>query len=273
MSHETVVNFNDIDGAHTEVYDTSVVPDSIWEEFQELTYLAIRTSVPRNQWDRAEQIAGVGNFDRYRASRIDPNILRGDPWNKDQLFVAPLMSATFDSDGDLVSGALTAYNTSAPSIIREQLGEAVSTPVIKAVCWGKMLVPSKRHVHIREVYQHPNAQRDIFNEDDVVVGGFSWVTLYHALSSYSRNANATSYLVRGDPADKMMVDLASAVNMMPTGTQENRLPGYDQEIGVVRASQNIGDILDNMYATPGTSDALAEIQRTRIHKSIFSLTA
>lgn len=267
-----VVNFQGMEDFQTFVYDAAVVSDNLsrltsWGELQKINLGFLRDGVAEDDQARAGEILHEGDRETYKASRVTPNILRGDGMNKDQLFAAPTVAAMVHS-AFAVGASVTANNTSASE----------STPkLLKPLEYGiKMVIPPaldvpkfghRRYVALREAYADKSAQPELeVDEGLTVVSGIAVVTTYHALRYRHTDQILTAYLADGDPLDQPMINLINAFGMPTEEVPSGRLKRYTKAERVLRAAKRVGDVMETIEEMDGAQVALEQIPVTRITK-------
>jgi hypothetical protein len=267
-----VANFQGMEDFHAYVYDASVVDSNLsrltfWRDLQKINLGFLRDGVAEDDQARASEILHEGDQETYIASRVNPNILRGDGMNKDQLFTSPMVAAIVHSTF-AVGASVTANNTSA--------SESTPKP-FKPLEYGlKMAIPPawdvpkfghKRYVAIREAYADTSAQPELeVDEGLIVVSGIAVVSTYHSLKYRHPDQVLTAYLAEGDPLDQPMVNLINALDMPTEEVHGGKLKGYTKAERVLRAAKRVGDVMETIEEMEGAQAVLEQMPLIRITK-------
>lgn len=269
-AENVIVNFEGMEDFHAFVYDAAVVDSNLtrltfWGDLQKIDLGYLRDGVAEDDQARAGEILHEGDQETYKASRVHPNILRGDGMNKDQLFTSPMVAAMVHS-AFAVGASVTANNTSASE----------STPeLLKPLEYGiKMVIPPaldvpkfghRRYVALREAYADKSAQPELeVDEGLIVVSGIAVVTTYHSLRYRHPDQILTAYLAEGDPLDQPMVDLINALDMPTEEVPGGHLKGYTKAERVLRAAKRVGDVMETIEEMDGAQAVLEQIPVTRL---------
>jgi hypothetical protein len=267
---EPTENIGDLEGFSIAVYDTEVVPEYIWRAAQNVHRESLKALLPAEQQDRADFLVKANDFPAYRASRVDPNLLVGNPWNPDHIFRRPKFAATFDRSNQLVGGVLTADNSSASSRTPQSLRPAEY--------WAKMLTPpgipipaigNRRHVHLREVFTHPELQARPKAKDEIaVVSSIALAGIYYSITEAHDQQPLSAHIFPTDPADAELTDVSVALGMSETGYRNpHTLPGYLESDKLVSVRAQVEQVMKGILEIPEALSAVDSIQVSRVTKS------
>lgn len=261
---EPVANFRGLHGFKTVVYDSALVPEDIWVEAQKVHRESLLSRLPSDQSDRADVLVGWGDFNKYKGTRVDPNLLVGNGWNDDQLFRRTKFAAIYDRSSQLVGGVLTADNSSA---------DFLPKPLRPVEYWAKMLIKpgvplpkvgNRRYFHLREAYTRPDVQPELaVDEDTLVVSGIALAGIFYSVKEANERQRMVAYEVPTDPADSELTAITAILGMSTAGyNRSHTLPGYTDEL--VRVQAPIRNVVSRILEMSGAKPALDGIKNYRL---------
>jgi hypothetical protein len=278
----TVINLNNTHGLRVDVWDVKAVPDDIWLALQRVQYESLRSQSPSSEWESIGSIVKMGDFTGYRDTRVNPQLLVGKEWNDDQLFRDPRLAVIYQDGKDVsdqarpqvIGGVIEELNTS--NSIKElphpfdnpKLVEIAKATELRAKMYAPVLTPiigGKKHVHLREAYVHPDAQRPLDVDDANVVNGIVLIGTYMALSRRNSKLGLAVYIMPSEPKDQEMVRLTEAMELeLPEGEgREHHITGYEGKM--LDARSQVGQATAAILERDGMKAAIKRTELRRVN--------
>jgi hypothetical protein len=249
-----VSNENNTQGVTTEVLPMKDVTDDEWRKLQQVHIESLQAQLPKDQWDRVNDILHTKDLATYRDRRVHPNTQAGeDGWRKKQIFTKPKIAISRDQNNDIIGAVLGANNTSGKGDAwRAEAGlKMIISPDFPVPVFG-----GRRFAHVREAYAQPDFQEELELEEGVIaVSGVTLTGLYRLLDKFNPRQQVSAYLAEGDPADGTFDHLLQAIELSRTGDTKNNLAGFTEAEREVRFERRVIDVMRTISNIPSRNSA------------------